>query len=132
MNLLDVLQLLHWLGLLQYLAAAVAITWGFFLMYAIYVVAYEHWKEMPLESRIALGAIVIIGLPVDFLFNMTFGTVLFLELPRWELRRGWRAFFRSETLFTGRVSRWEKLGGRRAALARRICKNLNALQPSHC
>jgi hypothetical protein len=95
------------------------------LLYVFYS-AVMHFKEArdsgvmgwPMKTLAypALGA----GLALDVSVNLTFCTVLFLELPK-------------ELLVTSRLSRLQKGTGWRAKVAGWICVNLlDALDPSGC
>jgi len=55
-------------------------TWVFYI--AIMSLQRE-WDNLPLIAKIFAAPIIVIGVASDFLFNLTWGTILFLELPRW-------------------------------------------------
>jgi hypothetical protein len=65
--------------------------------------------------RVMLVPLGVIGLVLDFAFNVTFGTAMFVELPR-------------ELLFSARVQRHYLKGDR---LARWWAVQLNTFDPSH-
>jgi hypothetical protein len=68
----------------------------------------RYWKVM-------LWPLVVIGLVLDVAFNVVFGSLMFLELPR-------------ELLFTSRCQRHAHKGSR---LALWWAKQLNAFDPGH-
>jgi hypothetical protein len=68
----------------------------------------RYWKVM-------LWPLVVIGLALDVAFNVVFGSLMFLELPR-------------ELLFTSRCQRHAHKGSR---LALWWAKQLNAFDPGH-
>lgn len=104
--------------------AALAFVW--FGVHTLYVVAmsakaaYEagiltkYWIVM-------LAPAAFLGLALDFVFQFTFGWVMFVETP---FRGGW--------LFSGRVKHHFRHGhGWRLALAQFFARNLNVFDPFH-
>jgi len=57
---------------------------------------------------------ILLFLALDVLYNVVFGSILFLELPR-------------ELLFTDRLIRHKP-----KIVAKRLCELLNAFDPGHC
>jgi len=93
-------------------------TWLFFLAIMSLKHARDAGKLTKTASNLA-WPILIIGYPLDFLFNIA-SSFIFLEFPQ-------------EWLFTARVSRHIKGNGWRAALAHWICSNLlNPFDEGHC
>jgi len=70
-----------------------------------------RWRALPkVVKAIALPA-VLVSVALDVLFNLTLGTLLFLELPR-------------EWTFSQRVGSYKRRIDWRAPLAQWICANL--------
>jgi hypothetical protein len=78
-------------------------------------IAYSKCSKGSVPYYIA----VLIGVPIDFVVNVTWFSVIFWELPK-------------EWLLTKRVSRLKVKDGYRGKLAGLICKLLNYFQPEHC
>lgn len=64
-------------------------------------------------------AVMYIGAIIDFVVNVTWFSVIFLDVPK-------------EYLLTKRVERLKSSEGYRGKLASIICKLLNFIQPNHC
>lgn len=84
--------------------------WGYFLSVMHLKSARNAGKLTP-ASKVLGYPWLAVGYLVDVAFNAVVGTVIFLELPH-------------ELLFTARVSRLNDGDGRRAAIARWICREL--------
>lgn len=97
-----------------------------FSVHTLYVVAtsaksaYEagtltlYWKVMLLPAA-------LLGVALDFVFQFTFGWLMFLETP-----------FRGGALFSGRVKHHFRYGdGWRLKLAVFFARNLNVFDPTH-
>lgn len=86
--------------------------WAFVaIMAAKRVELTRYWKVM-------LFPLAVAGLALDVLFNLTFGSVMYLELPR-------------EWLFTKRCQRHVGDPGSRGRMARFWAKQLNLFDPGH-
>lgn len=85
-------------------------------------VAIMHAKarraELSIYWRVMLWPLATIGLVLDVAFNVTFGTLMFRELPR-------------ELLFTSRCKRHFHGRGRRQRLAAWWARQLNQFDPGH-
>lgn len=108
--------------------------WPVTVMVAMYFTMYKTWsyylavmhlkeerdklksegKDFTVEQKVFGYPTLIIGLGWDILLNFLVGSIMFLELPRYDLK---------EYLFTGRVSRWNDTGGWRGDLARWFCRH---------
>lgn len=89
-------------------------------------------KTMTKALWVLFGWFVPVFLLMDFVCNTFCGTILLLELPQWKVGPNWQD---SEVLLTARLSRWEKLGTWRGAVATWLCHNLlDPLSPNgpHC
>ena len=84
------------------------VLWIFFLAYAS---LHAAWALLPVTTRILGVPVVVIGFVVDVAFNLTLGTVIFLELPH-------------EATLSQRVSRLKRGVFWRASLATWICEAL--------
>lgn len=71
------------------------------------------------SSGIYKKIITIIGAIIDFVVNVTWFTLIFLDIPK-------------EWLLTERVERLKQSSGYRAKLANLICKLLNYFEDNHC
>jgi hypothetical protein len=99
------------------------------LIYAAVLWFAVHWAyvaimaarkvELTLYWKVVLYPLAVIGLVLDVAFNLTFGTVMYVEIPR-------------ELLFTARCRRHKRGDGWRKNLAEWFCHNLNAFYPGHC
>jgi hypothetical protein len=115
---------------MEYLAVALKVYLATFLFYELFL-SYCTKRQMLESGRLAAmprlaqahcwaGLYFAFGL--DIVFNVTVGSVVFLELP--ELRR---------LTFTARCSKWKEGTGRRSAIARWVCNGwLNPGEPGHC
>jgi hypothetical protein len=80
----------------------------------------EGWKRT--AARIAGYALLLVGYPYDVLYNLTYGSAMFWQLPR-----------RWEWTFTARLQRLVFSSGWRGAEARFICRYLvEPWDESHC
>jgi len=92
-------------------------TWTFYL--AIMSIKKEHLKlkeqgkDFTWPQKIFIYPMLFLGFGIDVFLNATVGTIIFLELPRYDIK---------EVLFTGRVSRWNDDKGWKGATARYFCK----------
>jgi hypothetical protein len=78
--------------------------------------------SMPVVARGHVYAIVYFSAILDMLFNVTVGTVIFLEFP--QLQR---------LLFTARLQKWKEDKGYRGRFSRWFCNGwLNPGDPGHC
>jgi hypothetical protein len=101
--------------------AAVAIWFGVHWAF-VAVMHAKAAKERGVLSRywrVILLPLAVIGLVLDAVFNLTFGTLMYRELPR-------------ELLFTSRCKRHKRGDGWRKNLAEWFCRNLNVFDPGHC
>lgn len=111
---------------------------GTVLLYALYLAYCTAWQfkeagrlsTMPWIVRGHVYGIVYVALILDVLFNVTVGSLVFLELP--EIRR---------LTFTARCKKWKihdtefnsPLVRWRAKVARYVCESwLNPGDPGHC
>lgn len=99
-------------------------TYIFWLLYLAVMSLYRGYLNKTLSRfGLILGApIIMIGLVVDFIMNMTVFTLVFLERPQ-------------ELLVTKRLQRHMKRSGWRYKLANHICNHLlNFADPTgnHC
>lgn len=81
------------------------------LVYILYTITPA--KSYTYKPIMYLGAIL------DFTVNVTWFTLIFLDLPR-------------ELLLTKRIERLKQKDGYRGNLARLLCKLLNYFQDNHC
>lgn len=70
-------------------------------------------------SGIALKIVTIIGGIIDITVNLTWFTVIFLDVPR-------------ELMLTKRIERLKSTSGYRGKLAMLLCKLLNLIKQGHC
>ncbi len=101
-----------------------AMLFTFYLSYCALNVAYKSGKlaTTPLLVRAVCWSIFIVALTLDVLFNVTVGTLAFLELP--ELRR---------LTFTMRCKKHMHDMGWRGDIARWVCHGwLNPFEDGHC
>lgn len=75
-------------------------------------------QELSLYWKVMLYPLAAIGLVLDVAFNVVFGSLMFLELPR-------------ELLFTSRCKRHFRGHGRGQRLAAFWAKQLNQFDPGH-
>ena len=97
---------------------------GFYALYLAVMALFRAHKAgtMPLASKVLGYQILIIGLVVDVIMNLTLFSIIFLEIPR-------------EWLVTTRLKRHIKKSGYRGWLARFLCHDvLSPFDPSgdHC
>jgi hypothetical protein len=71
------------------------------------------------SSGVYKKVITVIGAVIDFVVNVTWFTVIFMDIPK-------------EWLLTQRVARLKSTSGYRGKLANKICKLLNYYEPNHC
>jgi hypothetical protein len=80
--------------------------------------AIERAQGLTLYWRVILYPLAAIGLTLDAAFNLTFGTLMFRELPH-------------ELLFTARCQRHARGAGRRQRLALWWARQLNQFDTGH-
>ena len=80
--------------------------------------AVNERTGLSLFWKVHVLPLAVVGITLDFVFNMTFGTVMFRELPH-------------ELLFSSRVQRHVRNGGKRFALAVFWARQLNTFDPGH-
>jgi hypothetical protein len=137
-SLIAAVHLIEWLAesTLGLAVITVVSTQLFYWFYVFGMNVLYSYRQGNFKGRWWLTAdflpLAALFLVFDVLFNTVFGTLFFLELPRW---KGPVADW--EIMFTARVTRWMVVipQGRRARFARFVCKNmLNplAIVPQHC
>ena len=120
-----------------------AITYLLYLHFIAYAAIYAAKKsgtlqQLPLPAKGAAIVILACAVILDALFNMTVGTVMFLEIPTpyvatvtiFKLRIpyiGWHPL-----MFTTRCEMHMNEEGWRGDLARWCCKWMNPIQTKHC
>lgn len=91
-------------------------TWTFYLalmhLKKVKIKLETEGKDFSIGQKVFGYPMVILGYAIDIFLNATVGSIIFLELPRYDLK---------EVLFTGRVSRWNDTGGWRGDVARYFC-----------
>ncbi len=106
--------------MISYILLSTFVTWIF---YYVIMGLKRRKKEITGLWRIPAYFIVIIGMVIDVIYNVTAGTVIFIDLPK-------------ELLFTSRLQRYKnEMGGWRYIVATWFCqKLLNPYDPSgkHC
>lgn len=75
-------------------------------------------QGLSLYWKVHLLPLAAVGLVLDLAFNVVFGTIMFRELPR-------------ELLFSSRVQRHVRNGGKRFGLASFWARALNTFDPDH-
>ena len=86
----------------------------FYITWLLYLAVMSLKRERTNLSRTAVYLampILVLGYVMDAVFNLTVGTVLFLEIPK-------------EVLFTSRCNRWIPSKTWRGKVARWFCRNL--------
>lgn len=102
------------------LLVAIAIWLGVHWAYVavMHAKAVHERGELTIYWRVMLLPLAVVGLLLDVAFNLTFGTLMFRELPR-------------ELLFTARCQRHVRGVGRRRPLALWWARQLNQFDPGH-
>lgn len=86
------------------------------VLWVLYL-AVMHLKEsrdmamIPMDAMTPAKIVLFVGLLIDCVYHITWGTLVFLDIPR-------------EWLLTSRLERYQKRGGWRGKVAHYICKNL--------
>ena len=107
---------------------ALALAWALFVFYLAYCAIWQAKKNgklaaAPWPAKAALWSILIVAVVLDFVFNVTVGSLAFLEPPE--------VFKRP--LFTARCKKWMESPTWRGRLARWVCEGwLNPFQANHC
>lgn len=100
-------------------AALVALFFSVHWAFVAIMHAKSLGKRITLYWRLVLVPLAIIGVVADVAFNMIFGTVVYLELPR-------------EWLFTARCRRhFRGKRGWRKTISEFFAKQLNQFDPGH-
>jgi hypothetical protein len=97
------------------IVAAVGLWFGVHWAFVAIMHAKAVRSQLTLYWKVMLWPLAAIGLALDVAFNVVFGSLMFLELPR-------------ELLFTSRCQRHAHKGSR---LALWWAKQLNAFDPGH-
>jgi hypothetical protein len=90
--------------------------WAYVLV--VHAKAVNERQGLSLYWKVHILPVAFVGLVLDAAFNLTFGTVMFRELPH-------------ELLFSSRVQRHVRSGGKRSRLARFWARQLNTFDPDH-
>lgn len=98
------------LGAFGFAVFAIWLTWGLFLMVMLLKRNLET-KNLPIEAKVLGYPWLAVMIVADFIFNVTVGTVMFLDIPR-------------DLLFTKRLDRMLDRSGWRRKLAQYICRTL--------
>lgn len=99
-------------------------TYLLYIHFLAYVALWASKKsggldDLPIVAQGVAKFILCCAVVIDAIFNITVGSVIFLELPRcW--------------MFTTRCSFHMYEQGYRGKLARWCCRWLNPIQPGHC
>ena len=107
-----------WLWLIVSLVGLwVSVIWAF--VATMHAKALNESGTLTLFWKVHILPLALIGVVLDFAFNMTFGTIMFREVPH-------------ELLFTSRVKRhFRESNGRRLRLAGFWRTQLNLMDPGH-
>jgi hypothetical protein len=93
------------LYLLSFLAISY-LFWIHFLVFASYKGAVDAKRGVPKVTLILIAPPLLTGLLIDVSYNLTFGCLLFLELPRtWTLTSRCDSHLK-ETTWRGSLARW--------------------------
>jgi hypothetical protein len=98
---------------------AAVIWFGALWSYVAIMAAVAKRDELTLFWKVNLAPLAVLGYLLDVSFNLTFGTLIYAELPH-------------ELLFTDRSKRHKAGDGRRKRIAEWFCRNLNVIDPEHC
>lgn len=90
---------------------AIAYAYVLWLLFLAVMALRWKWHALSLQVRIIAAPSVLVALLLDVLFNLTIGTVLFLDLPR-------------QWTFSQRIGSYKQRIDWRAPLAHWICANL--------
>lgn len=106
--------------MLAAILTAVAVWFGVHWSYVVVVHAKAVLERQGLSLywKVHILPLAVLGLLLDFAFNVVFGTVMFRELPH-------------ELLFSSRVQRHCRNEGRRLRLALFWKRQLNTFDPDH-
>ena len=91
--------------------APILYAYGLWLLFLAVMALRWRWRALPMTVRILAAPAVLVSVLLDFLFNVTLGTLLFLDLPR-------------QWTFSQRVGSYKRRFDWRAPLAAWICSNL--------
>lgn len=101
------------------IALAIAVWFVAIWAYVAIMAAKPMYAELPLFWKVHLWPLAWLGLVADFVFNVWFGTLMFLEPPH-------------ELLFSSRVQRHvDESTGWRGRLARFWARQLNVFHKTH-
>lgn len=89
----------------------VGYAYALWLLFLAVMALQWKWRELSLPVRTLAAPAVLVALLLDVLFNVTIGTVLFLDLPR-------------QWTFSQRIGSYKRRIDWRAPLAHWICANL--------
>lgn len=111
--------MLKLLLIIVFVLYSTALTWT---LYLAVMAMKDKRDQLTAATKVFAYPILIIGLLVDVIYNLTAGTIIFLEIPR-------------EWLFTTRCERHLLNKTIRGNIARWLCRNfLDPFEPSgkHC
>lgn len=105
---------------MTYLLATLAVWFGVHWSYlaVMHAKAVFERQGLSLYWKVHVLPLAVIGLALDAAFNVVFGTLMFREFPR-------------ELLFSNRVQRHVRNGGKRFALAAFWARTLNTFDADH-
>ena len=100
------------------LATFVSMFYALLGSFLIYAAVHRNWSKLKPVTKFLLGP--FIGLyPIDVVFNVVFGSIMFLEFP-------------AQLTFSERCNLHTQDTNWRGSLAGFFCENLNTFDPGHC
>ena len=99
-----------------------------YLFFFFYASACTSWHVLPLPNRVAVGAVIAVFAVFDIVFNLTWGSLYYLDL---NILHGASIFDVFAWTFSDRSCYWIHQSGWRAEHAQLIADELDPIYPGH-
>ena len=107
------------------LATIGLLTYVFYLLFLVYAAASPKWSKLPIWPKILLLPAGVIFYVIDVVFNFTFGSILFLQLPY--INGHWYQTLSMRMAYNKTQTGW------RSKIASFVCSNLlDPFAQGHC
>ena len=97
---------------MQIIAYAIGFVYAFWLMFVVYSACINTgWSKLPLFPKVLLAPVGLVFMAMDVAFNLTAGSLLFLQLPTltrwppsWTLSVRLARLVKSDTTWRGKLA----------------------------
>lgn len=104
-------------------AAYLVLSWLLLIGFFFYATVEASWNRLKIGIKLLVLPVVIVFGLLDVIFDVVFGTIMFLEPPGW---------FSGRFTFSQRCEHHWNDAGLRGVFADAYCYTLNSILPGHC